>query len=59
MLKKKGCARLQLSVLEWNTSALDFYISKGARDLTISEGWHAIRFEGQPLDNLAGEALKD
>lgn len=59
MVLKKGCKRLQLSVLEWNTPALDFYISKGARDLTVSEGWHAIRFEGQPLDNLAREACKE
>lgn len=51
--------RLQLSVLEWNTSAQDFYISNGAQDLTVSEGWHVIRFEGQHLDNLAGEACND
>uniref|UniRef100_H3BYA5 Spermidine/spermine N1-acetyltransferase family member 2b n=1 Tax=Tetraodon nigroviridis TaxID=99883 RepID=H3BYA5_TETNG len=56
VIKKKGCVRLQLSVLDWNTSAQDFYISKGAQNLTVSEGWHAIRFEGQHLDNLAGEA---
>lgn len=59
VVKKRGCVRLQLSVLEWNTSAQDFYISKGAQDLTVSEGWHAIRFEGQHLDNLAAEACKD
>lgn len=59
MVKKKGCVRLQLSVLDWNTKAQNFYASKGARDLTVSEGWHAMRFEGQHLDNLAGEAPKE
>ncbi|TNM84981.1 hypothetical protein fugu_009159 [Takifugu bimaculatus] len=59
VVKKKGCARLQLSVLEWNTNAQNLYTSKGAQDLTVSEGWHAMRFEGQHLDNLAGEAPKE
>lgn len=59
VVKKKGCARLQMSVLEWNTKAKNLYTSKGAQDLTVSEGWHAMRFEGQHLDNLAGEAPKE
>lgn len=57
--KKKQCARLQLSVLDWNTAARDFYLSKGAQDLTVSEGWHAIRFTDQSLENLANEAPKN
>ncbi|KAM8742374.1 diamine acetyltransferase 2b [Acanthopagrus schlegelii] len=57
--KKKRCVRLNLSVLDWNTPARDFYIAKGARDLTDSEGWHFIRFDGQNLDNLANEAPED
>ncbi|XP_020564584.2 diamine acetyltransferase 2b isoform X1 [Oryzias latipes] len=56
--KKKECVRLQLSVLDWNTPSRDFYAAKGAQDLTVSEGWHAIRFDGQSLDNLANEAAK-
>ncbi|XP_024117069.1 diamine acetyltransferase 2b [Oryzias melastigma] len=56
--KKKQCVRLQLSVLDWNTPSRDFYAAKGAQDLTVSEGWHAIRFDGQSLDNLANEAAK-
>lgn len=51
--------RLQLSVLNWNTPAQDFYAAKGAQDLTVNEGWHCIRFDGQDLDNLADEAPKD
>uniref|UniRef100_UPI0037E70110 thialysine N-epsilon-acetyltransferase-like n=1 Tax=Semicossyphus pulcher TaxID=241346 RepID=UPI0037E70110 len=57
--KKKQCVRLQLSVLNWNTPARDFYAAKGAQDLTESEGWHFIRFDGQNLDNLANEAPED
>lgn len=51
--------RLQLSVLEWNKPSLDFYIAKGAEDLTAKEGWHFLRFDGQTLDTLAKEAPKD
>ncbi|KAG7223231.1 hypothetical protein INR49_015587 [Caranx melampygus] len=57
--KKKQCVRLQLSVLNWNTPTRDFYAAKGAQDLTVDEGWHFIRFDGQNLDNLANEAPKD
>uniref|UniRef100_UPI0009B48461 diamine acetyltransferase 2-like n=1 Tax=Monopterus albus TaxID=43700 RepID=UPI0009B48461 len=56
--KKKKCVRLQLSVLNWNTPARDFYATKGAQDLTVNEGWHSVRFDGQNLDNLANEAPK-
>lgn len=57
--RKKDCVRLQLSVLDWNTPSRDFYAAKGAQDLTVSEGWHFIRFDGQNLENLANEAPKD
>lgn len=59
MGKQKQCVRLQLAVLNWNTPALDFYAAKGAQNLTVSEGWHFLRFDGQHLDNLAEEAPKD
>ncbi|KAK5917849.1 hypothetical protein CgunFtcFv8_002660 [Champsocephalus gunnari] len=57
--KEKQCVRLQLSVLDWNTPSRDFYAAQGAQDLTDSEGWHFIRFDGQNLYNLANEAQKD
>lgn len=57
--KQKQCVRLQLAVLNWNTPARDFYAAKGAQDLTVSEGQHLLRFDGQDLDNLAEEAPKD
>lgn len=57
--KKMQCARLQLFVLNWNTSSRDFYAAKGGQDLTDAEGWHTVRFDGQNLDNLANEAPED
>ncbi|XP_041947920.1 diamine acetyltransferase 2b [Alosa pseudoharengus] len=56
--KEQQCARLQLSVLDWNTPSMDFYIAKGAQNLTKSEGWHFLRFDGEALDKLAEEAPK-
>ncbi|XP_061596897.1 diamine acetyltransferase 2b [Cololabis saira] len=57
--KEKECVRLNLSVLNWNTPSRDFYLAKGAQDLTVSEGWHFIRFDGQSLDNLVSAAPKE
>ncbi|KAJ8342969.1 hypothetical protein SKAU_G00328970 [Synaphobranchus kaupii] len=54
--KEQQCVRLQLSVLDWNTPSLDFYVSKGAQDLTASEGWHLLRFDAEALDKLVKEA---
>ncbi|KAA0716545.1 Diamine acetyltransferase 2 [Triplophysa tibetana] len=54
--KEKECVRLQLSVLDWNKPSLEFYLAKGAEDLTAKEGWHHIRFHGEALNNLAQEA---
>ncbi|XP_068600069.1 thialysine N-epsilon-acetyltransferase-like [Brachionichthys hirsutus] len=57
--KKKQCQKLQLTVLDWNKSAREFYAANGAVDITESEGRHVISFHGQNLDNLANEAPKD
>ncbi|XP_049447342.1 thialysine N-epsilon-acetyltransferase-like [Epinephelus fuscoguttatus] len=57
--KNKQCARLELTVFDWNTPSRKFYAAKGAQDLTESEGWHFLRFDKQSMDNLANEAAKD
>ncbi|XP_006627505.1 thialysine N-epsilon-acetyltransferase isoform X2 [Lepisosteus oculatus] len=51
--RQNQCARLQFTVLDWNKPSLDFYARQGAQDLTASEGWHILRFEGVALDTLA------
>ncbi|XP_061105352.1 thialysine N-epsilon-acetyltransferase-like [Conger conger] len=56
--KEQQCVRLQFKVLDWSTPSLDFYFSKGAQDLTATEGWHLLRFDGEALDRLANEAPK-
>lgn len=40
---RKRCCRLEFAVLDWNKPSIDFYISKGAINLTASEGWNKFR----------------
>ena len=46
----RGCARMEWSVLDWNQSAIDFYVSLGA---TAMSGWTTYRLSGPALDALA------
>ena len=45
-----GCARFGWQVLDWNTSALEFYKSLGA---TVLSEWLPMRVEGEALARLA------
>ncbi|MDB5689223.1 MAG: N-acetyltransferase [Sphingomonas bacterium] len=47
---RRGCARIDCAVLDWNRSAMDFYESLGARR---SEGWQPWRLDGAALAALA------
>ena len=48
---RRGCARIDWAVLDWNTAAMDFYKSLGA---ARSAGWQPWRLEGKALARLAG-----
>ena len=47
---ERGCARYQWQVLDWNTPAIDFYETLGAR---ATREWVPFRVEGAALDALA------
>ena len=47
---ERGCARLEWSVLKWNTPAIDFYRAIGA---TSMDGWTVQRMDGDALAALA------
>ncbi len=49
----EGCGRFQWQVLDWNTSAIDFYKSLGAK--TLNE-WLTMRVEGEALERMAAMA---
>jgi GNAT superfamily N-acetyltransferase len=48
---EKGCPRLQWEVLDWNTSAIDFYLKMGAE---FMDTWRNVRVTGDALLKLAG-----
>ncbi|MHB1302197.1 MAG: GNAT family N-acetyltransferase [Acidiphilium sp.] len=47
---RRGCARLEWSVLDWNQPAIDFYKSLGAEPL---DEWTRYRLAGSALATLA------
>lgn len=47
---ERNCGRLEWSVLDWNTPAIDFYRSLGA---TMMDEWTVNRVTGEALMNLA------
>ncbi|OYY68907.1 MAG: N-acetyltransferase [Sphingomonadales bacterium 28-55-16] len=51
---ERDCARLEWSVLDWNTPAIDFYKALGA---TPMDEWTVYRVDGAALNNLATHSL--
>jgi GNAT superfamily N-acetyltransferase len=49
---KRGCGRLEWSVLDWNEPSIHFYQSLGAKPL---DDWTSYRLIGDALAKLAGE----
>ncbi len=53
LAKQRGCARFEWAVLDWNTPAIRFYESLGAK---IMQQWKINRLSGEALSRLAGES---
>lgn len=49
---KENCGRFEWSVLDWNTPAIEFYESMGAKAL---DEWTIYRITGEALRKLAAE----
>lgn len=49
---ERDCARLEWSVLDWNTPAIDFYKALGAR---MMDEWTVMRVDGAALSELAAK----
>jgi GNAT superfamily N-acetyltransferase len=48
---RRGCGRMEWVVLDWNTSAQEFYRRLGARHL---DDWYFYRLDREALERLAG-----
>ncbi|KAG8431926.1 hypothetical protein GDO86_019280 [Hymenochirus boettgeri] len=53
-----GCCHLQFSVLDWNSPAISFYLSRGAVDLSQEEGWRMFRILPGELQCMISKATK-
>ncbi len=51
---ERDCARLEWSVLDWNTPAIDFYKALGA---TPMDEWTIFRVDGSALTELAAHTI--
>ncbi|HXV94605.1 MAG TPA: GNAT family N-acetyltransferase, partial [Pseudonocardia sp.] len=51
---ERGYARLEWSVLDWNTPSIGFYRSLGAVGM---DGWTTFRLDGEPLAALGREGV--
>lgn len=47
---ERGCGRFEWSVLNWNESAIEFYLALGA---TVMPDWRIVRVTGPALTSLA------
>ena len=52
---RKGCGRMEWTVLDWNTAAIRFYERLGA---TMRREWVLTRLAGEPLRRLARAARR-
>jgi GNAT superfamily N-acetyltransferase len=50
---RENCGRFQWQVLDWNTPAIQFYESLGAKKLTE---WLTMRLEGEDIEKLAQQS---
>jgi GNAT superfamily N-acetyltransferase len=55
LAQARGCGRFEWAVLDWNTPAIDFYLSLGA---TVLPDWRIVRVVGPALDRLAGDGAE-
>lgn len=51
---ERDCSRLEWSVLDWNTPAIDFYKALGARPM---DEWTVYRVDGDALTGLAAHSI--
>ena len=53
LARQEGCFGLRWQVLDWNTSAIEFYRNLGA---TFFDDWRTLNLEGEALRRLASAA---
>ncbi|XP_036595947.1 spermidine/spermine N(1)-acetyltransferase-like protein 1 [Trichosurus vulpecula] len=50
-----SCSCMNFLVVIWNQTSTEYYIRRGAQDLSSREGWHLFRFNKKELLKMAKE----
>jgi hypothetical protein len=54
--QRRGCGRMEWTVLDWNNLAIDFYKRLGARRL---KEWHLYRLLPVDMERILGSPMED
>ncbi|XP_077988277.1 thialysine N-epsilon-acetyltransferase-like [Glandiceps talaboti] len=52
---EKGCKRIHLQVLDWNTSAIEYYKNKGCVDISERDGWRVFQIDHACMQRFVEE----
>ncbi|XP_075440363.1 thialysine N-epsilon-acetyltransferase-like [Ascaphus truei] len=52
---KLGCTHMHLTVLKWNSPALQLYMSMGAQNLTQEPGYQVLSFDEEAVRRMGQE----
>ncbi|XP_072837121.2 spermidine/spermine N(1)-acetyltransferase-like protein 1 [Pogona vitticeps] len=50
-----NCSCMHFLVVVWNKPSMEYYMRRGASDLSTEEGWHLLRFDKENLTRMASE----
>ncbi|KYO38447.1 diamine acetyltransferase 1 [Alligator mississippiensis] len=50
-----NCSRMHFLVVIWNKPSIEYYVRRGASDLSTEEGWHLFKFDKETLLRMATE----
>uniref|UniRef100_A0A670K8Q7 N-acetyltransferase domain-containing protein n=1 Tax=Podarcis muralis TaxID=64176 RepID=A0A670K8Q7_PODMU len=48
-----NCSCMHFLVVVWNKPSIEYYMRRGASDLSTEEGWHLFRFDKENLVRMA------
>uniref|UniRef100_A0A8D0BNR2 N-acetyltransferase domain-containing protein n=1 Tax=Salvator merianae TaxID=96440 RepID=A0A8D0BNR2_SALMN len=48
-----NCSCMHFLVVVWNKPSIEYYMRRGASDLSTEEGWHLFRFDKEHLIRMA------
>ncbi|XP_054612083.1 thialysine N-epsilon-acetyltransferase-like [Dunckerocampus dactyliophorus] len=56
VVTEKSCNLMEVNVMGQNSRSRGFYAAAGARDVTVMDNWHTLRFDAKSLNKLANKS---